>query len=189
MKLHGNAKLSLKGGALLVERVESAGWSLPQAGEAARVSDRTATKWLSRSRAEGPEGLLDRSSAPMVVANRTDEQRLEVIAALLRRAVRHYQAHSITIERLITDNGSAYRSTIHAIACRRLRIHIRTPPHRPQTNGKAERLIRTPAGPAAPSPAQAPNATPRPPAGSRPTTPDDRTEPSATSRPPLASTS
>ena len=45
---------------------------------------------------------------------------------------------------LITDNGSAYRSTVHAIACRALGIrHLRTRPCRPQTNGKAERFIRT----------------------------------------------
>jgi transposase InsO family protein len=44
----------------------------------------------------------------------------------------------------MTDNGSAYRSTVHAIACRALRIkHIRTRPYRPRTNGKAERFIRT----------------------------------------------
>ncbi len=45
---------------------------------------------------------------------------------------------------MITDNGSAYRSTIHAIACRTLGIrHLRTRPYRPRTNGKAERFIRT----------------------------------------------
>jgi transposase InsO family protein len=270
MKLHANARLSVKGRELLVDRVHSAGWSLTEAAEAAGVSDRTAAKWLVRYRAEGPDGLLDRSSAPVVVANRTDDQRVEVIAALrrlrmtgaeiaeclgmalstvsgiltrigmgklgriglepaqryerarpgellhidvkklgriqggagkrvrdglkrhyntrltdaagirrqtvgweyvhvaiddatrlayvevltdekaitaiafLRRAVRHYAAHGITIERLITDNGSAYVSTMHAIACRALGIrHIRTRPYRPQTNGKAERFIRT----------------------------------------------
>ncbi len=43
-----------------------------------------------------------------------------------------------------SDNGSPYRSAIHAIACRALGIrHLRTQPHRPQTNGKAERFIRT----------------------------------------------
>jgi transposase InsO family protein len=48
------------------------------------------------------------------------------------------------VERLITDNGSPYRSTIHAIACRKLGIrHLRTRPYRPQTNGKDERFIRT----------------------------------------------
>ena len=50
----------------------------------------------------------------------------------------------MTVEELITDNGSAYRSTVHAIACRALGIrHLRTRPYRPQTNGKAERFIRT----------------------------------------------
>ena len=44
----------------------------------------------------------------------------------------------------MTDNGSAYRSAVHAIACRRLGVkHIRTWPYRPQTNGQAERFIRT----------------------------------------------
>ena len=270
MKLHGNAKLSVKGRGLLIERVQDAGWSLTQAAEAAGVSDRTARKWLTRYRADGLQGLLDRSSAPAVVANRTDERRIEVIAALrrlrmtgaeiadclgmalstvsgiltrigmgrlgriglepaqryerarpgellhvdvkklgrihggaghrftgqsgqrragsridaaghrrnlvgweyvhiaiddatrlayvevlcdekartavgfLRRAIAHYAAHGVTIERLITDNGSAYRSTTHAIACRLLGIrHLRTRPYRPQTNGKAERFIRT----------------------------------------------
>jgi transposase InsO family protein len=42
------------------------------------------------------------------------------------------------------DNGSAYVSAVHALACRRLGIrHSRTRPYRPQTNGKAERFIRT----------------------------------------------
>jgi transposase InsO family protein len=271
MKLHRNAKLSVKGRELLVERIEHAGWSLTQAAEAAGVSDRTARKWLARYRAQGPDGLLDRPSAPAVVANRTDERRIEVIAALrrlrftgaeiseclgmalstvsgiltrigmgklgriglepaqryerarpgellhidvkklgriqggagkrvidgkrrlgytpqrtdaagvprntvgweyvhiaiddatrlayvevlpdekaitavgfLRRATKHFTAYGITVERLITDNGSPYRSTIHAIACRTLGIrHLRTRPYRPQTNGKAERFIRT----------------------------------------------
>src|SRR6202012_2000133 len=62
----------------------------------------------------------------------------------LRRAVAYYATYGITTERLITDNGSAYRSTVHAIACRTLGIrHLRTRPYRPQTNGKAERFIRT----------------------------------------------
>jgi transposase InsO family protein len=268
MKLHGNARLSVKGRELLIDRVQHAGWSLSTAAEAAGISDRTARKWLARYRAEGPEGLLDRSSAPGIIANRTDDRRVEVIAALrrvrltaleiaeclamahstvsgiltrigmgrlgrlglepaqryerarpgelihidvkklgriqggaghrisghqhfnsrkrdaagvdrktvgweyvhvaiddatrlayvevltdekattaiafLRRAVAHYASYGITVERLITDNGSAYRSTIHAIACRTLAIrHLRTRPYRPQTNGKAERFIRT----------------------------------------------
>jgi transposase InsO family protein len=78
-----NARLSLKGRELLVARVEDAGWSLSAAAEAAGISDRTARKWLVRYRADGRDGL-DRSSAPLVVANRTDERRVEVIAALRR---------------------------------------------------------------------------------------------------------
>jgi transposase InsO family protein len=65
-------------------------------------------------------------------------------AAFLRRAVAHYRRHGISVERILTDNGSAYRSAIHAVACRQLGIrHLRTRPYRPQTNGKAERFIRT----------------------------------------------
>jgi transposase InsO family protein len=264
MKLHGNARLSPKGRLLLCRRVLDDGWSLAAAAEAAGVSERTAGKWLGRYRAEGQAGLLDRSSAPVVVANRTDERRIEVIASLrrlrmtgaeiaeclgmalstvsgiltrvgmgklgrlglepvvryerarpgelvhidvkklgriarpghriygqqiratkghhrrrydqgwefvhiaiddatrlayvevlddekattaagfLRRAVKHFAGYGITVERLITDNGNPYRSTVHAVACRALGIrHIRTRPYRPQTNGKAERFIRT----------------------------------------------
>jgi len=44
----------------------------------------------------------------------------------------------------MTDNGSAYRSIAHAVACKALGIgHIRTRPYRPRTNGKTERFIRT----------------------------------------------
>jgi transposase InsO family protein len=253
----------------MVSRVVELGWSLTQAAEAAGVSDRTCSKWVRRFRADGALGLLDRSSAPLVVANRTDEHAVLVIAALrrlrftgpeiaevldrplstvsgiltrigmgklgrlglepaqryererpgelihidvkklgriergagkrifggsshytgsytdaagrirrkagwdyvhiaiddatrlayaevlpderatsavafLRRAIAFYQRHGITVERILTDNGSAYRATIHAIACRTLGIrHLRTRPRRPQTNGKAERFIRT----------------------------------------------
>ena len=269
MRLHANARLSVKGRELLVERVVRAGWSLTQAAEAAGVSDRTARKWLARWQVEGKDGLLDRSSAPAVVANRTDERRIEAIAALRRvrltgaeiaellgmalstvsgiltrigmgrlgrlglepaqryererpgelihidvkklgrihdgaghritgtrgrytgqrtdadgvrrntvgweyvhiaiddatrlayvevladekaktavaflgRAVRFFRRHGVRVERVIPDNGSPYRSTVHAIACRALGVrHLRTRPYRPQTNGKAERFIRT----------------------------------------------
>jgi len=44
----------------------------------------------------------------------------------------------------MTDNGGCYRSTVHALACKTLGIrHLRTRAYRPQTNGKAERFIRT----------------------------------------------
>ena len=72
-----------------------------------------------------------------------DEKALTA-AGFLRRAVRFYRRYGIAIERVLTDNGPAYIATAHAIACRRLGIkHTRTRPYRPQTNGKAERFIRT----------------------------------------------
>jgi len=245
----------------MVRRVTEQGWSLTEAAEAAGVSERTCRKWVRRYLSEGEAGLLDRSSAPKTVANRTEERRIEAIAALrrlrmtgaeiaeclgmalstvsgiladiglgklsrlgppeppnryersrpgelihidikklgrigkngpghrvrgtrrgtrsrgvgwefvhvcvddatrlayvevlpdekartcvafLRRAVAFYRSYGIKVERLMTDNGGAYRSTVHAIACRALKIrHIRTRPYRPRTNGKAERFIRT----------------------------------------------
>jgi transposase InsO family protein len=73
----------------------------------------------------------------------SDEKAVTAIG-FLRRAVAFFERHGMTVERLLTDNGSPYRSTVHAIACRTLGIrHLRTRPYRPQTNGKAERFIRT----------------------------------------------
>jgi transposase InsO family protein len=73
----------------------------------------------------------------------TDEQAITAVG-FLRRAIAFYAAHGIRVERVMTDNGSAYRSTVHAIACAALGIrHLRTRPYRPRTNGKAERFIRT----------------------------------------------
>ena len=269
MKLHANAALSLNKRRVLVGRVVEGGWTLTEAALAAEVSVRCARKWVGRYRAEGEGGLLDRSSAPRTVANRTAAQRVEAIAALrrlrfsgpeiaellgmalstvsgiltriglgrrgrlgleparryerarpgelvhvdvkklgrihggagkrvrglrkhynptftdlhgarrktvgwefvhiaiddctrlayaevlpdekattaiafLRRALAFFERHGISVERVMNDNGGAYRSTMHAIACRTLGIrHLRTRPYRPQTNGKAERFIRT----------------------------------------------
>ena len=269
MKLHANAALSLNKRRLLCGRVIREGWTVTEAAAAAEVSVRCARKWVGRYLAEGELGLVDRSSAPRRVANRTSAERVEAIAALrrlrftaaeiaetlgmalstvsgiltrigmgklgrlglepaqryerqrpgelihidikklgrihagagkritgvkrnprrtrvdaagvnrrvigweyvhiaiddctrlayaevladekattaigfLRRAKQFFERHGITVEQLLTDNGSAYRSTVHAIACKTLGIrHLRTRPYRPQTNGKAERFIRT----------------------------------------------
>jgi transposase InsO family protein/transposase len=269
MDVHANAKLGPKGRLVMVRRVVAEGWSLAEAAAAAGVSDRTCRKWVDRFLVEGEAGLLDRSSAPHTVANRTDERSVEAIAALrrlrftgeeiaelfgmalstvsgilkrigmgklgrlgleperryewerpgelvhfdvkklgrikggagkrvfggsshynarvtdgagrrrktvgwdyihiaiddctrlayaevlpdekattaigfLKRAVEFFARHGVAVERVLTDNGSAYVSAIHAVACRALGIrHLRTRPHRPQTNGKAERFIRT----------------------------------------------
>jgi transposase InsO family protein len=72
------------------------------------------------------------------------DERQETAIGFLERALAFYRRHGIMVERLLTDNGSAYLSAAHANACRRLGIrHLRTRPYRPQTNGKAERFIRT----------------------------------------------
>ena len=270
MKLHRNAALSWNGRRQLAERVVDQGWTVTAAAAAAGVSVRCARKWVGRYRAAGEAGLVDRSSAPRLVANRTSTERVAVIARLrtlrmtaaeiaetlgmphstvsgiltrigigrlgrlglepavryersrpgelihvdvkklgrivggagkrwrgngyqhytgsytdaagrvhnnagweyvhiavddhsrlayaevlpdekaktavgfLRRAVRFYRRHGIRVEAVISDNGPAYISIVHALACRRLQIkHLRTRPYRPQTNGKAERFIRT----------------------------------------------
>ena len=58
--------------------------------------------------------------------------------------VRYFRSLGVRIERILTDNGSCYRSYQFARCCRRLGIkHRRTKPYSPQTNGKAERFIQT----------------------------------------------
>jgi transposase InsO family protein len=83
MKLHANARTCPRSRRLLVDRLEGE-WSLTEAAEAAGVSERTAAKWLARWRAEGEEGLLDRSSAPRRRPAQLDADRVRAIEALRR---------------------------------------------------------------------------------------------------------
>jgi hypothetical protein len=120
------------------------------------------------------------------------DQKTSTVIGFLTRAVAFYARYAITVQRLLTDNGGAYRSTIHAIACRTLGIrHLRTRAYRPQTNGKpnGSSAPSSEAGPTAPSTAQAPNAPPPLTDGSGTTTITANTQPSATNRPSLACTS
>jgi transposase InsO family protein len=72
------------------------------------------------------------------------DERASTAAAFLRRAIAFFARYGIHVERVLTDNGSCYRALVHGIACRALGVrHLRTRPYRPQTNGKAERFIRT----------------------------------------------
>jgi transposase InsO family protein len=72
------------------------------------------------------------------------DEKATTAAAFLGRALHFFARYGITVERVLTDNGSPYRSVVHAVACRALGVrHLRTRPRRPQTNGKAERFIRT----------------------------------------------
>lgn len=73
-----------------------------------------------------------------------EDERKESAVAFLEQVVEHYRACGIRVQRVMTDNGSAYRSRDFADACRRLQLrHLYTRPYTPQTNGKAERFIQT----------------------------------------------
>ena len=84
MKLHANARTCPHSRRLIAVRVLEQGWTLAAAAEAAGASVRTASKWVARYRAEGEEGLVDRSSEPCSAPNRTCEERVELIAFLRR---------------------------------------------------------------------------------------------------------
>jgi len=72
------------------------------------------------------------------------DEKAATAVGFLHRAVAFYSRYGIHVEAVLSDNGPAYISIKHALACRRLRLkHLRTRPYRPQTNGKAERFIRT----------------------------------------------
>src|SRR4051812_38625487 len=81
------------------------------------------------------------TSPPMSTATHTEPCRRR--QPLARRG-RGSCAGAITVERVMTDDGAAYRSTIHATVCRELGVrHLTTQPSRSRTNGKAERFIQT----------------------------------------------
>lgn len=73
----------------------------------------------------------------------TDEKAITAIG-VLQRAVAWFAEHGVTVQRVLSDNGSAYKSHAWREACAQLGIaHKRTRPYRPQTNGKIERFHRT----------------------------------------------
>src|ERR1041385_4611543 len=72
------------------------------------------------------------------------DEKATTASGFLRRALAFFARYGIQVERVLTDNGGCSRSTTPALPCRPLGIrHLRTRPYRPQTNGKAERFIRT----------------------------------------------
>ena len=72
------------------------------------------------------------------------DQKTVTCIGFLDRAIAWFAAHGVTVERVMTDNGSAYVSKAWAAHCTDLEIrHLRTRPYRPRTNGKAERFIQT----------------------------------------------
>jgi transposase InsO family protein len=72
------------------------------------------------------------------------DQKKESAVAFLVATVAYFRSLGITVERVMTDNGSCYLSKAFARACKQLAVkHIRIKPYTPQTNGKAERFIQT----------------------------------------------
>lgn len=72
------------------------------------------------------------------------DERARTAVGFLLRAMRFFRRMGVHVQAVMTDNGSAYTSHLHARIARLLKIrHIRIRPRRPQTNGKAERFIRT----------------------------------------------
>jgi transposase InsO family protein/transposase-like protein len=83
-------------------------------------------------------------ATPFAYVEVLKDEKATTAVGFLRRAVKFFKRHGVTVEAVMTDNGAAYISAVHAIACRALGLkHLRTRPRRPQTNGKAERFIRT----------------------------------------------
>jgi transposase InsO family protein len=71
-------------------------------------------------------------------------ERKESAVTFLEAAITYYASLGVTVQRVMTDNGSCYRSKAFRKACKRLGLrHIRTRPYTPKTNGKAERFIQT----------------------------------------------
>jgi transposase InsO family protein len=80
----------------------------------------------------------------VATANIFPDQKKESAVAFLNSAIAYYQSLGVTVTRVMTDNGSCYRSKAFRQACHQLGLkHIRTRPYTPQTNGKAERFIQT----------------------------------------------
>ena len=72
------------------------------------------------------------------------DEKKESAVAFLKAALAYYASLGVTVPRVMTDNGSCYRSRAFREACRDLGLkHIRTKPYTPKTNGKAERFIQT----------------------------------------------
>ena len=115
-------------------------------GRIARVGHRITGDRRDRTRGAGWEYVhvcVDDCSRVAYAEVLRDERGMTV-AAFLRRAVAWFRRRGVVIQRVLTDNGTGYRSTRFAAAVRRCRLRARrTRPYTPRTNGKAERFIKT----------------------------------------------
>jgi transposase InsO family protein len=117
-------------------------------GKFARVGHRITGDRTGQSKSRGigwefVHVCIDDASRIAFSQIKPDERKLSAVA-FLKAAVTYYAGLGVTVERVMTDNGSCYKSFAFKNACRRLRLkHIRTRPYTPRTNGKAERFIQT----------------------------------------------
>jgi transposase InsO family protein len=73
-----------------------------------------------------------------------NDERKETAVAVLKRATAWFDARGVKVERVLSDNGSCYKSKLWKLTCHELGITVKkTRPYRPQTNGKIERFHRT----------------------------------------------
>ena len=127
---------------------DGGGWRY--VGRVQGLRHRAATRDKPRNRYRHPQmgtafvhTVLDDHSR-VAYAEIHDDERAETAAATLRRAVAWFAERGVTVARVLSDNGSAYRSHLWRETCAELAIAPkRTRPYRPQTNGKIERFHRT----------------------------------------------
>ena len=127
---------------------DGGGWRF--VGRTQGFKNRRDTEGVKRSRSYDPKlghafvhTVIDDHSRVAYAEIHDDETAVTAIA-VLHRAVGWFQARGVTVERVLSDNGSCYKSHAWRNACAELRItHKRTRPYRPQTNGKIERFHRT----------------------------------------------
>jgi transposase InsO family protein len=127
---------------------DGGGWRY--VGRAQGARNRAATPGKNRSRRRDPKmgtafvhTVLDDHSR-LAYAEIHDDERADTAVAVLRHAVAWFTAREVVVRRVLTDNGSAYRSFAWRDTCAELGITPkRTRPYRPQTNGKIERFHRT----------------------------------------------
>ena len=127
---------------------EQGGWRY--VGRAQGKRNRAATPGKPRDRHRGPKmgtafvhTVIDDHSR-VAYAEIHDDETAATAITVLRNAVGWFAARGVIVERVLSDNGSAYRSHAWRDACAELGVvHKRTRPYRPQTNGKIERFHRT----------------------------------------------
>ena len=147
MDIHRHAKTTPKMRQVIIERSQQ-GWTPRQIADALAISVRTVAKWVSRGRRSRP--LTDASSRPHRIARRLSDRTTEAIVAVRHTRATAWEISRIvgvprsTVTRVLTDNGSGYRSDRVAGVCRTWQLRHRfTRPYTPRTNGKAERFIHT----------------------------------------------